>query len=72
MVFVENSLSHAAIACSWCRDSYCWVLGVIFLLIWRVYVSSDFLSVVQSVVRVVEKIREVQGQTCVDLVLHRC
>ena len=72
MVFVESSLSHAAIACGWCWGSYCWVLGVIILLVWRVYVSGDFLSVVQSVVRVVEKIREVQGQTCVDLVLHRC
>ena len=72
VVFVENSLPHAAIACSWCWGSFCWVLGVVILLVWRVYVSGDFLSVVQSVVRVVKKIRQVQGQTCVDLVLHRC
>ena len=72
MVFVEDSLSHAAIACIWCWGSYWWIFRVILLLVWRVYVSGDFLRVVQPLVRVVEKVRQVQGQTCVDLVLHRC
>ena len=71
VVFVENALPHAAIACIWCWVGYCWAFGIIFLLAWRVQVSGDFLSIVQSVVRSLEKIRQVQGQTCVDLALHR-
>ena len=72
VIFVEDSLSHAAIACVWCWGSCRWDFVFILLFDWRVYISGDFLGVVQPVVRVVEKVRQVQGQTCVDLVLHRC
>ena len=71
MVFVENALPYAAIACIWCRVGYRWAFGIICLLVWRVRVSGDSFSIVQSVVSSLEKIRQVQGQTCVDFALHR-
>ena len=71
MLFVECSLSDAAIACaSWC-GSWCVGFGAVVLLLcrsfwWRVYGFSDVFRVSQSVVWCGKDVWQVQGQTCID------